>query len=94
MNGNLKLSFKDNFVGNGMRNDAASKEDINVSGQRVRPERARSKDDPLLMLKKNNSDLSVKMNKISSFGLQKEKELNKISMILKKTHSRSQVGKV
>lgn len=88
----MKLSFKDNFVGNAMRSE--SKEDINVSGQRVRPERARSKDDPLLMLKKNNSDLSVKMNKISSFGLQKEKELNKISMILKKTHSRSQVGKV
>jgi len=92
MNGNLKLSFKDNFVGNGIRAD--NKEDINVSGQRVRPERARSKDDPLMLLKKNNSDLSVKMNKISSFGLQKEKELNKISMILKKTHSRSQVGKV
>lgn len=42
-------------------------ENININGKQVRPFRARSKDnDPLLNLKKTNSDLSVKMNKISS----------------------------
>jgi hypothetical protein len=75
-------------------NTREDKENINISGQKVR-DRARSKDnDPLLNLKKTNSDLSVKMNKISNFGLQKENNVNKISMILKKTHSRSQIGRM
>jgi len=95
MNPNVKLSFKNNFVNVYRPNTREDNEDINMNGQKLRPDRARSKDnDPLLNLKKTNSDVSVKMNKITSFGLQKEKDINKISMILKKTHSRSHIGKI
>jgi len=50
------------------------------------------KKDPLLSLKKTNSDLTIRKKSLNIM-FQKDNEKNNIGMILKKTHSRSILDK-